>query len=355
MKTIMKTLLVSIASLSMMFSANSGELAVSGTAKATYNVTSGDVSSNNGIGVTNELNFTASGEMDNGFTWNYSMELDPTTKGDSAATPTNTQPGGALNDDTQISLKMNDFGTVKFCVSECGNNKKYSWDQSVYTSMTDTGHSSGIGYPSSEAAYASMQYHTPELPFATTATIAYGNAKDDGQSGNTKGKAAGNSMNAYSVTTKPIDGLTLTAAYYDVEDYGDGVTTEQQLEEGGAWAATYATGAVTIGYGESLKAPERTTAIGADGATLVEYYENRGMSIGYAVNDDLSVSFTREESEANYFTSATVSNDVEMDSIQIAYSLGGATLSVARAEYENVGYELNKDATETIIAMSFAF
>ena len=79
------------------------------------------------------------------------------------------------------------------------------------------------------------------------------------------------------------------------------------------------------------------------------------MSIGYAVNDDLSVSFTREESEANYMTSATVSNDVEMDSIQIAYSLGGATLSVARAEYENVGYELNKDATETIIAMSFAF
>ena len=102
----MKTLLVSIASLSMMFSANSGELAVSGTAKATYNATSGDVTSNNGIGVTNELNFTASGEMDNGFTWNYSMELDPTTKGDSAASPTATQPGGALNDDTQISVTM---------------------------------------------------------------------------------------------------------------------------------------------------------------------------------------------------------------------------------------------------------
>ena len=127
------------------------------------------------------------------------------------------------------------------------------------------------------------------------------------------------------------------------------------FEEGGAWAATYAAGAVTVGYGKSFKAPERTTAIGANGATIVEYYENTGMSIGYAVNDDLSVSFTREESEANYQTSATGSNDVEMDSIQIAYSLGGATLSVARAEYENIGYELNKDATETIIAMSFAF
>jgi outer membrane protein OmpU len=353
MKTIMKTLLVSIASLSMMFSANSGELAVSGTAKATYNATSGAVTSNNGIGVTNELNFTASGEMDNGYTWSYSMELDPTTKGDTATSPTATQPGGALNDDTQISLKMNDLGTVKICVSECGNNKKYSWDQSAYTSMTDTGHSSGIGYPSSEAAYASLQYHTPELPFSTTATIAYGNGKDDGQSGNSKGKGAGNSINAYSLTTKPIDGLTLTAAYYDIEDYDDGVATENQFEEGGAWAATYAAGALTVGYGKSFKAPE-STAITA-GATTVEYYENTGMSIGYAVNDDLSISFTREESEANYQTSATVSNDVEMDSIQLAYSMGGATLSVARAEYENVSYAENVDATETIIAMSFAF
>ena len=349
----MKTLLVSIASLSMMFSANSGELTVNGTAKATYNATSGNVTSNNGIGVTNELNFTASGEMDNGYTWSYSMELDSTTTGDTATTPTTTPPGGALNDDTQISLTMNDLGTVKVCVSECGNNKKYKWDQSAYTSMTDTGQSSGIKYPSDAGAYASMQYHTPELPFGTTASIAYGNAKKDGQSGNAKGTAAGNSINAYSLTTKPIDGLTLTGAYYDIEDYDDGSATENQFEEGGSWAATYASGAVTVGYGKSFKAPE-STAITA-GATTVEYYENTGMSIGYAVNDDLSVSFTREESEANYQTSATVSNDVEMDSIQIAYSLGGATLSVARAEYENIGYELNKDATETIIAMSFAF
>ena len=136
----MKTLLVSIASLSMMFSANSGELSVSGTAKATYAVSSGDVTSSNGIGVTNELNFTASGEMDNGYTWSYSMELDPSTAGTADST-TVAPSGSAINDDTQISLTMNDLGTVKFCVSECGNNKKYAWDNSAYTSMSDTGFS----------------------------------------------------------------------------------------------------------------------------------------------------------------------------------------------------------------------
>ena len=73
------------------------------------------------------------------------------------------------------------------------------------------------------------------------------------------------------------------------------------------------------------------------------------------MNDELSVSYTREDSEANYQTSATVAYDVEMDSIQVAYSLGGATLSLARADYDNVGYAQNTEAQETIIAMSFAF
>jgi len=351
MKTIMKTLLVSIASLSMMFSANSGELSVSGTAKATYAVSSGDVTSSNGIGVTNELNFTASGEMDNGYTWSYSMELDPSTAGTADST-TVAPSGSAINDDTQISLTMNDLGTVKFCVSECGNNKKYAWDNSAYTSMSDTGFSEGIVYPSDEGAYASMQYHTPELPFGTTASAAHGQSKKDGQSGNAFSTAGGNSMTAYSLVTKPIDGLTVSASYYEINEYDDGAPANQ-VEQGGAYAAKFAINNVTLGYGKSLKAPEGTSI--ATGATTVEYYENVGMSVAYAVNDDLSISYTTETSEANYLTSATVGYDIEMDSIQLAYSLGGATLSVARADYENVGYEQNKDVNETIIAMSFAF
>jgi len=233
--------------------------------------------------------------------------------------------------------------------------KKYKWDQSAYTSMTDTGQSSGIVYPADESGYATVQYHSPELPLGTKAALAYGNGKKDGQSGNTQGVSGQNSMEAYSLQMSPIDRLNIHAAYYEVKDYSDGVVSEEQLEEGGSWAATYSVGNATFGYGKSYKAPETTTATRAAGATTIEHTENTGLSIGYSVNEDLSLSYTREESEANYQTSATVSNDIEMDSIQVAYSLGGATLSVARADYENVGYELNKDITETIIAMSFAF
>ena len=342
MKTIIKTLLVSIASLSLMFSVNAGELTVNGTAKATYNSTSGN-QGDMGFGVTNELNFTASGEMDNGFTWSYSMELDPASG------------GAANNDDTKIELGMGDLGTLKVCVSECGNNKKYAWDASSYTSMSDTGTSYGITYPgdAGAAGTTTIQYHTPELPFGTTASFAYNsNASGDAVSGNAAG-TSGNSRNEYSLVTKPIDGLTLSAHYNEVNDYGDGIDTEDQHEQGGSYAAKYAMGNVTIGYGKSFQAPEllEATATGAS----VEYYENTGMSLGYAINDEVSVSYTRETSEANQAHSTNTTYDVEMDSVQVAYSLGGATLSLARADVENVSYKQNSDITETIIAMSFAF
>ena len=344
MKTIMKTLFVSIASLSLMFSANAGDVGVSGTAKATYHVTHGEVSDNT-IGITNELNFTASGEMDNGYAWSYSMALDP----DSSAA------GQANNDDTSITVTMNDLGTAKICVSTCGNSKEYAFDQSAYTSMSDTGLSEGIVYPISASSYSSLQYHTPELPFGTTASYAYGQTKTgDGVGANAQAGSNGNNISAYSLVTKPIDGLTVSGSYYQIEDYDDGITVEQQLEEGGAYGLVYAMGNFTVGYGKSYKAPELSSAVTA-GTTDAEYYENTGVSVGFAVNDELSVSYTTEDSQVQYAHSAQASYDIEMNSIQAAYSLGGATLSIARADYDNIGYVDGVDASDTIIAINFAF
>ena len=351
MKTIMKTLFVSIASLSLMFSVNAGELTVSGTAKATYHVTHGSQSDNT-IGITNELNFKASGEMDNGFGWAYNMALDPTSTAVTGAT-TNIGAGAALNDDTSIVITMNDLGTAKICVSTCGNSKEYAFDQSAYVAMSDTGLSEGIVYPISASSYASLQYHTPELPFGTTGSIAYGQSKADGQSGNAQRGSNGNNITAYSLVTKPVDGLTVSASFYEIEDYDDGITTENQLEEGGAYGIEYAIGNFTVGYGKSYKAPE-STAITA-GTTTVEYYENTGISLGFAVNDALSVSYTTEESSPSYQTSSTTAYDIDMASIQASYSLGGATVSLARADYDNIGYANGVDASETIFEINFAF
>ena len=57
-----------------------------------------------------------------------------------------TDSGTNQNDDTSITLGMNDMGSFKVCVSTCGNNKKYAWDASAYGKMSDTGLSEGIVY-----------------------------------------------------------------------------------------------------------------------------------------------------------------------------------------------------------------
>ena len=341
MKKMMKTLFVSIASLSLMISAKAGELTVNGSAKMTYNATSGQ-NVDNGIGISNELNFTASGELDNGYTWTYSMELDPASS----------DSGQANNDDTAITVS-GDMGTVKVCVSECGNNAKYAFDASAYGAMSDTSLSEGIVYPDDEGSHNSLQYHSPELPFGTTVSVSYGQVKLDGSSSNAQGTTSGDSIEAYSVTTKPIDGLTVKASYYDKNDYDDGLTNEQQLEDGGAYGAKYSIGNVTLGYGKSFKSPESTTAV-SDG-TVVEYYENTGISFAYSMNDNLVLSYTIEDSEAVQRTSTNTTYDIEMTSLQAAYTVGGATVSLARTDYENIGYADGVDAEETIVAVAFAF
>ena len=180
---------------------------------------------------------------------------------DTADSPSNTQPGAAKNDDTSITLGMNDMGTLKICVSTCGNNKKYAFDASAYTKASDTGLSEGIVYPGDEGGYATLQYHTPELPFGTTASIAHGNQKADGQSGNAQA-SSGDSASFYSLVTKPIDGLTLSASYYEKNDYGNGNDDAgDQTEEGGAYGAKFAYGNLTVGYGKSFKAPESTASL----------------------------------------------------------------------------------------------
>jgi hypothetical protein len=128
MKNIIKTIIVMFSSISLFASANAGELSVSGTAKATYNIESGKTNAGKGLGITNELNFTAAGELDNGYTWSYSMELDPNAVAVDNA--------GAQNDDTKLTLST-PYGTVGVFISEGGLDLEDAASQSVYGRPTD--------------------------------------------------------------------------------------------------------------------------------------------------------------------------------------------------------------------------
>ena len=213
----MKTLVVLVASVSLFASANAGTLGVSGTAKATYNIQSGAIAQDKGLGITNELNFTASGELDNGNTWAYSMELDPGAEATGTAATVE-------NDDTKLTLTT-PYGTVGVFIGEGGLDVDNTASQSVYGRPSDIGGADGMVDGFGIDAYNNIQYHTPAglLPLGLTFKAAYAPATDgDNNSGNAAGNQtsmvatyAGNDAKQYQVKMAPIDGLEIGADYLE--------------------------------------------------------------------------------------------------------------------------------------------
>ena len=350
---IIKTLIVMLSSVSLFASANAGELGVSGTAKATYNILSGQTNVSKGIGITNELNFTASGELDNGYTWSYSMELDP----DAVAADN----GAAQNDDTKLTVST-PYGTFGVFVSEGGLDVEDAASQSVYARPTDMGDPSATSDNYTIDAYNNIQYHTPAdmLPFGVTAKIAYATGLDAYGSGNNAGavitdadQGMGDSATEYQVKAAPIDGLTVGASY--IEFSGSGTANTVQDPESGAYYATYATGPFSIGYSKAYKAPIVGNLTAASTVETVDYYDQTNMSVAYAASDNLSVSYEKETSEANYVLNTTADVEQESTSVQIAYTMGGATLAVAHSSHDNVGYTDAANQDQTLFAITMAF
>ena len=115
MKNILKTIAVLVSASLISVAAKAGELTVTGSAKASYTMESGFADTGKAIGISNELNFTASGELDNGFTWTYHTELDPA------------DGGAASNDDTAIVIGMGDLGTIGLYDAEGGLSTELGW------------------------------------------------------------------------------------------------------------------------------------------------------------------------------------------------------------------------------------
>ena len=350
-----------LSSVSLFTSANAGELSVSGTAKATYNILSGTTNVGKGLGITNELNFTASGELDNGYTWSYSMELDPNAV--SAGTTAGAQ-SGAENDDTKLTLTT-PYGTVGVFISEGGLDVEDAASQSVYGRPTDIGDPSSTTDNYTIDAYNNVQYHTPAdlLPFGISAKIAYAPDLSDvapGASGNNSGAVStqsttfvGENATEYQVKASPIDGLTIGASYFERDQQGGAVKRDQDAESG-AYYLTYASGPVSIGYSQAYRA-EMLANNAYQTGTDVDYYDQTNYSIAFAASDDLSVSYERETSEANYIGSGTAAVEQESSAVQVAYTMGGMTIALSHASHDNNGYSTTNNQDQSLLAVTMAF
>ncbi len=362
MKNITKVLLSIFASVVITSSAYAGEVSVTGTAAFSYSIAGSDSSTgaNNAgkaIGIANEVAFNASGELDNGWAWSWQAELDSGGEGTS----------GAGIDDAQVKITT-DMGTVGIFTSEGSlSSAKFGWDVTSHGAASDNGMAGGMGHGSNLGSFNSVQYHMPAglLPFGIT-----------GKAGKSIGDTSINSKNAagavitqsitnsvsgtanaftadtvseYTVSATPLEGLTLSADYFDPGSVG---TLTAQQPESGHWSAKYAAGAWSVGYGKGHIATAVTTASLA--ASTYEDYETTSLAVAFNVNDNLSISYSDEESTVSH-TDTTADIDLTITSIQAAYTMGGLTVALAMDDIENTGYTSNQDEKETLLTFTFAF
>ena len=368
-KTI-KALLVALTAFSFTV-ANAGDLTITGNAKASYSIASSDASAGSlnrgkGLGVSNEFTLSASGELDNGYSWSYAQDIDGTT----------------TQDDAKLTLTMGSLGTVGVFVSEGGLDTDNTASQSVLSRPSDTSYNEGMFDTFDLSGMNTLQYHMPAdlLPFGIVGKIAYapnpatsapnadfkatGTARtatftESSDVGNTASNpfaqtsAMGKSATHYQVKAAPIDGLAIGADYVDysgVESATSGQSLAQSPESG-SYYATYAFGPATFGYSKSYVA----FAIGNYAQDNTESVEGSKYSVAFNVNDDLSISYENEESNPDNQTAATTNLTMESTGIQAAYTMGGMTLAIAMNDHENVNYTDNKDVKDTVFTVAMAF
>ena len=352
MKNISKLLVGILFSALVMAPSYAGEMTVTGGATATYSIGGDDSGSGKTLGISNELDFTASGELDNGYTWKYQVQLDGTS---------------TANDDTRLEIGT-DMGTIGFYVSEGGMRKSLhgvgalgsGFDYHSPASGTSGAFQTGYNVD----GYSNIQYHSPAdmLPFGLKIGLGYVpdmndttmlSAKD--ANSNPASHNKGRNLTQGNFSMSPIDGLTLQG---DIAQTSNETGVAVSVEEGisANLGGKYTMGPVTVGYVEGGYQP-------AVASGELTYYENTYMGIQFDVNDSISVSYNVDESDKN--ARAKVANgssagtktvtSMEQKSLQLAYTTGGATIGIAQADVDNSDYTAGKEESQTIVSLAIAF
>jgi hypothetical protein len=348
-------ILTSFAMISTVVSA--GEFTVTGGVKGTYSIKSGDSASGamaagKGLGLTNEFTLGASGEVMDGVTWNYAQDID----------------GATVQDDAKLTVTTG-YGTIGLFISEGSLSQKYKFDASAYGIGSDTGYGGGdtssgasantMQYGTNMSSYNNIQYHLPSgiIPAGGTFKIGYSPSGNTGA--NNSGNAGGaqttiNHVTEAAITFEPTDALYVGASYFERQQ-DDNVG---QKQESGSLVTKFTQGPFSVGVGLTRVANAKIVSSNAD---YTDGYRNEAASIGY-VNGDISLSIAREQStkavrkKSTQNHAKTASNvEMEIDTIQAAYTMGGMTISVSNKKVDNDSYTKDKATKETLLAFAMEF
>ncbi len=323
-------------SLAAISSANAGDLSATGSAHVTWFGQEGAVTGNP-IGMASAVTFSGSGELDNG--WGVKLSI------------AGTDGGGYSN--TNVTITLPGMGDVRIDQGTSGTGIQRMDDMtpSAWEEADGTGLSATINKIMGTSAGATIEVTPSEMmPDGLTTRFAF---SKDSDSGNTNDKTAGGVSGAlgagWDLTVEAcsdltgVDGLTLYAGIAEVDQYQNSSANSGDVEET-VYGIKYAMGGFTVGYQVT---DEDTGQTGTTG------YENTSYGVSFNINDDLSVSYNHTESDESGAGNPTA----EADSIQAAYTMGGASIRIAEVDVENGGYQTaaTADKKATVVSLSLAF
>ena len=326
-------------SLAAISAANAGDLSVTGGVDMSW-INKSDQVTGNPIGMGSNLTFSGSGELDNG--WSVALTVAHTNA--NAYSNTNVVVGIPGLGDIRI-----DQGTTGTGIDRMDDKTPNVWEEAW-----GTGLSTGIDLVSGTSAGSTIEW-TPEdgmLPAGLSAVVAWSpfvggkNASDKGTSGVSTSVLKGGydvTLTASSEITG-VEGLSVFAGMSKIDvDQSSTTFGDDKTEE--TIGATYAMGGFTFGYQWSEEETGR-----ASGATK---YENDAYGITFNINDDLSIGYNNYQSEQTNTTNVTA----EADSIQLAYTMGGASIRIAEADIDNSLYSTaaSADTSATTVSVALAF
>ena len=332
-------ILVALAFLFSVSTANAGELSVTGSMEVTYHKEV-DRTTGNPLGMDRELKFSGSTELDNGITVSVMQDTDDNlTYGNSKITF-----GGVAG---LVDIYVGTDGSELDAIDDITPNA-YEEANALSGTYKDVGglaNEMGIGVKFEVPFLGTVKaQHIPNVDGTKNA--------DNNASGSTDANGSGNELvvitplGGLPVVGDVLDGFTLTLGYSE-DEVSTVANTSDRFEY--TAALTGSVGNFKFGYQREVIDEGQTVAL-----TDADFYKVESIGLAYAINDALSISYNMMEQEQHNID-ADSSFTQDTDAISIGYTVGGMTIGFQDASTDNANMVKNaKDDTRTI-GISVAF
>jgi len=306
-------------SLASVAAANAGSLDVTGGATATYTSLDGVVTGNP-LGMASAMTFTGNGELDNGST--FSLTIAHTNK--------------AAYTGSAIAITTPTLGT--FTYDEGGGTGLDRIDDMMPTAWEEVdgaGQPMGLRTVTGVGGVDDIEWNVGMgLPDGMNAYLSY-SPRPTGSKNANKGvggdgkNVSGAGWDVVLTHSGLVDGLNVFAGYSEVAQVASvGDRTARAV------GATYAIGGATIGYQWS-----KDDSVGAG-----TYYENNAYGVSFSVNDNLAISYGVHESD-RVREAGTLTKTLDGNSLQVSYTVGGASIKVAESSVDNQTMSMHQTST----------